>query len=361
MQEAWHEITRYSDGKFSMKKVHISKCGISRASFVADVAAARTGSVIHLHPANMQPTPIDHVYRATYESINSKEVWLRINSMVGDNTTVILENPTRYPKITSPKFQHLQMLSHRCGSVYITDIVPFTLSIEYIYCTYALISRGILGYPHYYAWRENYQELVDGVICGSHDHHVVARKVADFSSVDYPCFTESTRRIVEYSQTDQERIDYQLLKTSLFSTETSPTRIVTALADHDHATESRLKCVLSALDGLTDTSVYCNLQSYATKLNKAIRKAGLKASAYSYAKGATSAHNIVYAEAPIVKSYLMLDAESQLNPETITHIRGSSGVCNYLNNRLFEEIGAIDGFTRELYKRREDLHRHKRS
>lgn len=331
----------------------------ARRTFVADVAARAPGAVIHIHPANLPSADIGGVYRTTYEAINKTDVWLRLNAMAGDTTTIVLECPARYPKITSPKFQYLQRLTFRCGPTYLADIVPMTQAMEYVYTTCSYLGRGILGYPHYYAWRENYQEMVDGKVLSAHDPAVIAAKLAPLARIDYPVFTPGERERRDFTVTEDERAEYAAKKAALFADGLSPTKIVTALADTDHAQPSRTAAVLDVLDAHRDARVYvyCNLGTYATRLGRAIKKAGFtNATATSYAKGReTDAEVLVYAEPPIVKSYLLLDAEARSEPARSIHLVGEHRVGHYLQSKLDTEIGDIDGLTRALSERQEDL------
>ena len=309
--------------------------------------------VIHLHPKNMEPNVIGSVYRTTYEDLNKTNVWLHVNSLLGDETVIILENPTRYPKITSPKFQHLQLLSHRCGNVYVVDIVPFTLDVKYIYSTYSYLGREHLGYAHYYAFRENYQEVTkDGRIASAHDFDILSEKVQPVTDIDYSEFLITNREIYTFENSDEDNTAYIEKKKQVFEIEDSPQRMITQLADFTHAMKSRINAVVNvAASKQGEILIYCNLTTYAAKINKALKLAGLKhAKATSYAKGGRPAEHLIYAESPIVKSYLLLDAEAKhKEAASVTHILGDHKVDIYLFNRLKDEIEQINGFTKELY------------
>ena len=336
-----------------MKQAFFSKDQAAKAEHIRQVAASSKGGVIHLHPKNVQPTEIKSVYRTTYEDLNSRDVWLHVNSLLGDETVIILENPTRYPKITSPKFQHLQMLSHRCEKVYVVDIVPFTLDVKYIYATYAYLGRGILGYAHWYAFRENYQEISeDGRLVSCHDFDILAAKIKPVSDIDYSEFLVKNRDVFAFSSSSSENTAYQDKKTTVFAEEDSPQRIITQLADFAHAFKTRIDAVVQvAATKQGDTLIYTNLTTYAAKLNAALKAAGIKnAKATSYAKGGNPAQHLIYAESPIVKSYLLLDAEANSkDADSVTHILGDQKVDLFLFGRLKEEIDQINGFTKELH------------
>lgn len=336
-----------------MRHLYLSKDHQAKADYVKSVRESVNGSVIHIHPKNTTPYAVAGVYRTTYEELNKTEVWLHVNSLAGENTTVILENPTRYPKITSPKFKMLQRLSFRCGNLVIVDIVPFTLNIEYLYGTYSYLDRGLLGYSHYYAWRENYQELTEaGTMAFAHDPELIAQKVKAVTTIDYPSFLESHHETIGLASTAQELADYEEKKQALFAKESNPQRIITRLADHAHAKPSRTSAVLELLSSLGgDAVIYCNLASYSSKLNKAIKSAGLakKAKAHSYAKQGKPAENIIYMESPIVKGYLMLDAEARGAEKSFTMLSDLK-VDQYLYSQSRSEVDQIDDLTKELYR-----------
>lgn len=336
-----------------MRHLFLSKNDTKKADYVRTVRDQSTGSVIHIHPKNTEPYSVSGVFRTTYEDLNKTEVWLHVNSLAGENTTIILENPTRYPKITSPKFKLLQRLSFRCGSLVIVDIVPFTLDIKYLYGTYSYLDRGILGYSHYYAWRENYQELTEsGQMSSAHDPELIALKVKGSTTIDYPSFVESPHDTIRFHENPSELAEYELRKKQLFEAESNPQRIVTRLADHAHAKASRTNAVIDLISSLGgDCSLYCNLSSYSAKLNKAIKLAGLnkRAKAYSYAKQGPPAENLIYMESPIVKSYLLLDAEARGADKTYTML-GDLKVDQYLYVQHRNEIEQINSLTKELYR-----------
>ena len=336
-----------------MRQILLSKNQQAKADYVQAVRDQAKGAVIHIHPENTQPYSVERVYRTTYEALNKTEVWLHVNSLAGEATTVILENPTRYPKISSPKFKMLQRLSFRCGNLAIVDIVPFTLDIQYLYGTYSYLGRGILGYSHYYAWRENYQEMTeDGVMSSAHDHALIAQKVKGCTLIDYTGFLTVQRETVRFNSTEAERAEYEAKKAELFEAETNPQRIVTRLADHAHAKQSRTNAALELVSSLQGGCLlYCNLGSYATRLNAALKKAKLhtKAKAVSYATATEGTNNLIYVESPIVKSYLLLDAEAR-GADAVYHLLGDLKVDLHLYNTVQHEISQINDLTKELHR-----------
>lgn len=326
-----------------------------RAARVAAIREAAKGPVIHLHPKGTEPSPIAGVLRTTYEEINDRDTWLRINALVGPETTVVLEKPTRYPKISSPKFQHLYRLCQRAPNAHVVDIVPFTLDIKYLYTTYCYLGREILGYPHYYAFRENYEEVApDGRVVHCHDHDILAAKIAPVTDIDYAAFLCPSREVASFTSTAAEHAEYQARREELFEKETNPARIVTRLADTAHAFSSRTAALIDLLAGLDEpATVFVNLNSYATRINQAIRKAGLRRHrCVSYQLGQPEPTPVtVYAESPIVKSYLLLDAEAAVpKGGRVYHLLGDTKVDQYLFGRIQGELAQIDSLTKEIAK-----------
>jgi hypothetical protein len=293
------------------------------------------------------------VYYFTYEDITKTEEWLTVNGLLSDRTALILDNPSRYPKISSPKFQFLYRLEKKCRDKAIADIVPFTLSIEYLYTPYSYLGRDILGYAHYYAFRENYHEFdADGVMKMSHDFDLLADKIAPYTQIDYARFLCPDRQVVETHATDSELAEYQTLRTECFAREPfSPRNTITKLADCAHAFDSRIATAIELLAQLKGaTVIVTNLSSYAKRMAKELVNRGLSATTTSYQIGIDrSFDNCIYLEAPIVKNYLLMDIESRLNPRSqIYQIRGDTNVDRHLWRELDAELTQIDEFTQEL-------------
>jgi hypothetical protein len=278
----------------------------------------------------------------SYEALTQRETWLRVNALVSPRLALVLERPSRYPKITSTKVQYIQKLAMQTRIRAVVDVVPFTLATEYVYTPYSYLGRALLGYPHYYAFRENYAELApDGRRVRAHDPDVIARKVAPVSHIEYECFTRP-RETVECPVTPEEAARYAALRAELFARERSPQRIVTALADLVHAFDSRLERLREYASGLDGPVLaLTNLGTYA---EQARRVAGVRAVSYQGFVGVPegTAH-VIYLESPIVKSYLLLDVEAALPPGVeVHHFRGDSKVDLYLAGRLDRELGQID-------------------
>lgn len=339
-----------------MKKALFTK-DYGRRSRFAESLLADSGCVIgiYIYPKNREKEleKADGYQYFTYENIGDTNNWLRVNSLLSEQTAVIFDNPSRYPKISSPKYQFLSKLGKLAKHKAIIDIVPFTLDIQYLYTPFSHLGREILGYAHYYAFRENYHEAdSNGVTRFSHDFDLLAEKVAPYSEIDYGSFLCPSRGVVSFASTTEEMASYQALRDKLFEAKTfSPSVTITKLADHAHALGSRSTALLNLLSRLTGrTVILTNLKSYAQATQRAVNAAGLEAVATSYQLGFSGDFdNCIYLESPIVKSYYLLDVESRLRSDCKAfHILGDTKVDQYLYKALIDEITQIDKFTQEL-------------
>ena len=282
--------------------------------------------------------------------------WLEINALANKGTALILENCTRYPKITSTKVLALERLEKLVGPKAVIDIVPFTLDIEYLYTPYSYLGRDILGYAHYYAFRENYHEMdVQGQVRNALDFDLLAAKVEPYSEIDYSAFLCLNRQTISFESSQKEHDSYQAKRDELFAKDDfSPRVAITELADLAHSFKSRKDALIQLLGTLTGkTLILANLSGYAKKAEKAAHKAGFTdVVATSYQLGADGDFdNCIYLESPIVKSYFLLDAESKLSSDcNVFHLLGDTKVDQYLYGKLEDELSQINQFTKELYR-----------
>ena len=343
-----------------MKAAFFSKDYDRRREFVERfLRAAKTPLVIYIYPKNRKKefkSPIVegcHIRHLTYEDMTKTNEWLTINSLITPQTTLVLDNPSRYPKITSTKVLALERLEKMIKFKAIVDIVPFTLDIQYLYTPYSYLGREILGYAHYYAFRENYHEQDRlGNTRFSHDFDLLVDKISPVTEIDYDRFLCQNRETIDCQSTPEELAQYQALRDECFAAqEFSPRVVITKLADFAHAFDSRLQSMVDLLKKLKgQTVVYTNLKDYAQRAEKFAKSAGFNIVSTSYQVGALGDFdNCIYLESPIVKSYFLLDAESRLNPECrVFHILGDTTVDRYLYKILADEITQIDKFTQEL-------------
>jgi hypothetical protein len=346
-----------------MRSALFSKDYSNRTTFTEQfLDKAKCPIGIYIYPKNrekqIERLPVLNYF--TYENIGETENWLKIDSLISDQTAIFFDNPSRYPKISSPKHGFLSRLSKLAKNKAILDIVPFTLDIQYLYTPFSYLGREILGYAHYYAFRENYKELdKDGNVRFSHDFDLLADKVVNVSEIDYFNFLCPNRRIINVQSTEDEIQSYSALRSELFDAKSfSPSVTITKLSDHVHAFESRMTALIELLATLKGkTVVLTNLKSYAKTAEKAAKDAGCEVTATSYQLGINdNFDNCIYLESPIVKSYYLLDIESQLNPDCqVFHIVGDTKVDQHLFKTLSDEITQINKFTQELYcaKRRQ--------
>jgi hypothetical protein len=343
-----------------VKEAFFSKNYDRRREFIERfLEDSRLPLAIYIYPKNrkkeFKPPQVNgcSVRCFTYEDMLKTDEWLTINSLVSPQTALILDNPSRYPKITSTKVLALERLEKMVQVKAIVDIVPFTLDIQYLYTPYSYLGREILGYAHYYAFRENYHEQDEqGNIRFSHDFDLLASKIAPVTQIDYTQFLCENRKTIEHQSTLEELVQYQTARDECFTAkEFSPRVVITHLADLAHAFDSRLQSMMNLLKTLKgETVVYANLKDYAKRAEKIAKDSGLKITGTSYQIGAQgNFDNCIYLESPIVKSYFMLDAESRLKPDCqVFHILGDTKVDQYLYGNLMGEINQIDSFTQEL-------------
>jgi hypothetical protein len=339
-----------------MKRALFTKDYSKRSQFATSFLAESGCAIgIYVYPKNREKEleRVAGYQYFTYENIGDTDNWLKINSLLSDQTAVIFDNPSRYPKISSPKYQFLSKLGKLAKHKAIIDIVPFTLDIQYLYTPFSHLGREILGYAHYYAFRENYHEADSGGnVRFSHDFDLLAEKVAPCSEIDYESFLCPSRDMIPFLSTAEEIASYQALRDELFEAKAfSPSVTITKLADQAHAFGSRSAALLGLLSKLSGkTVVLTNLRSYAKTAEQIAKNAGFDITATSYQLGFTGDFdNCIYLESPIVKSYYLLDVESRLGPDCkVFHILGDTKVDQYLYKTLIDEIIQIDEFTQEL-------------
>lgn len=290
-----------------------------------------------------------------FEDIENRDEWLTLSAMVGPYTALIMDCVSRYPKITSKKFAHLQRLSQQVDNKIWTDVVPFTLGIEYLYTPYSYLDRSILGFSHWYAFRENNIERDDdGNIVSSHDTWALAKKAIKVTSVDGTTLL-AERSTIRCTSTDAELAAYAMKKADLFEKFRNPVQIVTRLGDFTHAMKTRSAAIIEHVRSkAVRTLVVTNLSSYADRLRPLLHKAGANADASSYTQAAMRRdlmdfQEVLYAESPIVKSYLAFDIEAQLPRRAkATVMLGDTKVDRFLFDRWKREKDAVSGFMSAL-------------
>lgn len=348
----WHKIVKGKD-IFAF----FSKDNVEKDRFIRMFLEKPHDTAIHFLPKRRIKKKYLDVYTVPYEDLTKTPVWLKINSIFSNRTLLIMENPTRYPKITSEKVQRLQRLSLQVEKKIIVDIVPFTLDIQYLYTPFSYLDRSILGYAHYYAFRKNYNEInKDGKILKAHNPFLLAQKINNYCYINYERFSLPNRQIIDSPVSSEEHKCYLKLRNTLFEKEKTPQRIITQLADLIHSFPSRLNSLSKLLQTLKGkTVVFTNLKSYAENLKSKISTQGNKNihfySYYEYNMDLSDCKNIIYMESPIVKSYFLLDVEASLNDKCqVFHFLGNTKVDIYLYNQIVKELKQIDKLIHALRK-----------
>lgn len=337
-----------------------------RRSFARDFCQ-RSGAriVIYVCPKALLPAAksleIRGLHAAAFEDLTRTETWIRLASLVGPETALVMENVTRYPKITSDKVLHLQRLAMQSGHRCFVDALPFTLDVTHIYTPWSYLDRSVLGFAHWYAFREGYMEQgPDGKIVSSHDFHNLARKIRPHCSVGTTDALLSDRRQLVTHCVKEEAELYAKEKERLFDEETNPVRIVTQLGDLAHGFRHRMQGACDALREVPGRLLMLtNLASYATKYRKLLDREGLQrveADSFRMAGSRSdleSFDGLVYAEHPIAPAFSAFDVEAGMRRDAVVYnILGPSRVETYLEGRFDAEVAAIRGFTAAL---REEL------
>lgn len=342
---------RHSDTPLS--RAYFSKSAAARAAHVISVAKAAAGPVIYLHPKNASAPVLPGAVIATFEDMEERATWLAINDAASNGATLIIEKGSRYPRVAGSKFKRLQTLTKRVAAVFIVDIVPFTLEPRFLYTTFSYLGTDILGIAKYAAMHEEYEELLpDGrVVSVGKDPAELARRIAPVSSIDYVRFSAPCET-VRVESTFAELEQYQAKKDKLFAKHDNPAKIVTRLADFAHAFDSRNNALLGLLKTIEESAiVYVNLASYAARINRALRAAGLtRHKAISYQIGCEDETSVaVFMEAPIVNSHFALDAESRIAIGGRAYrIHSDAKVDEYLSGRFAAEMSSIDALAGEM-------------
>jgi len=344
-----------------MRSAHFSKSAVDRVRF-AERFIAESGKqiVIYLYPQNRGKTLIKpevgnrHVIYASYEEMTKTNKWLQINQLISEDSVLILDNPSRYARMSASKALSVGRLG-KSGAKAIVDIAPFVFGIHHLFHSMSFLGKDVLGFASYHAWREGYQELDrSGQVKSSHDPAMVSDKLKGFCSIAYSAFKQSDRTIVEFESTKSEHEKYEALKSELFANpDFEPQPAITRLADLAHAFDTRINALIELLSSLNgSTLLYTNLKSYASKALTATKRAGLKeVFATSYQIGSNEKFdNIVYLESPIVNRHFFLEAEANIRDGgKVYHFLGDTKVDKLLFRETATRLDEVHNFTKELY------------
>lgn len=341
-----------------MKPILYSRSADVRAAFIRDYfQQSPAEKIIYLAPKKFLADVQRHMPDATflaYEDITKSNT---IFNLADDQTLLVFDRPSRYKNITTDTWVRLSRAAERYQHKVLVDIVPFTADVQYLYCPLALIDRSILGYQHWYSYRENNGEmLADGSIVRAHDFAYLAQKLASYCAIDYPDFLSNVIQVVDCPLTGQERHEYQELRDRLFAEaqqaeQKSASPIITRLADWTNIRLSRytvLRDILLQQNG--DTIIYTNLAGHNKRLKKIFASSEVKS--FYDANGEEEQYDtVILFELPITKSYLFLDIVANVRPDChVLFFKSDTTVDKLLYNHMLAEYQSINDFARCLYQ-----------
>jgi hypothetical protein len=342
-----------------MKPIFYSRSAEKRASFVCAFASqqAGTGKMIYLAPKKFLADVQRRGHCATflaYEDITKSN---DLFNLADEESLLVFDRPSRYKNITTDTWVRLSRAAERYQHKILVDIVPFTTQIQYLYCPLALVSRDILGYQHWYSFRENNSEqLADGSIVRAHDYGYLAQKLAPYCTIDYTDFLGNAIQIVDCPLTALEKTEYQELRNRLFAEARAAERksaspIVTQLADWTNIRPSRyvrLRDLLLQPNGRT--MIYTNLAGHNRRLKKLFPSSEVRS--FYDANGEEDQYDtVVLFELPIVKNYLFLDVIANVRPDCrIFFFKSDTTVDTLLYKRMETEYRSVNDFAQQLYQ-----------
>ncbi len=338
-----------------MKRIMYSKSVDARTSFIRSVFDQFAGvvdKIVYLAPKKFMADITARISGATlypYEDVvKSNDIF----NAADNRTLLVFDRPSRYKSITSNVFIRLSRAAAKYEYKCMVDIVPFTTGVEYLYCPLAFVDRGILGYQHWYSYRENNLEMTDtGEQVRAHDYNILAAKLAPHADIDYADFLGNQVHTIDCPMDRQEKAKYQTLRDRLFEENRTASPIITTLADWTNIRPSRyavLQDLLSDLPG--KTIIYTNLAGHNRRLKKAVKGVDVK-SFYDTNGGEEQYDNVILFETPIVKNYLFLDVIANIKPDCPVYIfRSNVTVDKYLYKKMNDEYMAINDFVKVLYK-----------
>lgn len=287
------------------------------------------------------------------EDLTKTPTWLWCNEVLNDQSTLIYDRVSRYYRVSSEVSRRLERLAEVAAHTYLVDIIPFCEDVQYLYMPWRYVNRSILGYAHYYAFRENYAEMLpDGKIVRCHDYAHLSRKLAPSCIVERLSALLAKRQRVEIVATEAEQHEYKTLRDQLFEMHTTPQPIVTRLADYSHATPSRRETVCEIAGSFSGrVALVCNLSTYASFYHAKLSRSVVCCSYSTPSQALSECDVVVYAEPPIVQSFRFFDIESLLPPSALAiRVFGELKVDRYLDERLTKEISQVDAFTKTLWE-----------
>jgi hypothetical protein len=342
-----------------MKPILYSRSASARTLFVSE-HSSHYSKVVYLAPKKFLADVRQRISASTflaYEDLTKSNI---IFDLADEETLLVFDRPSRYKNITTDTWVRLSRAAERYQHKILVDIVPFTSEVQYLYCPLALVSRSILGYQHWYSFRENNSEqLADGSIVRAHDHAHLAQKLAPYCSIDYNDFLSNPIQIVDCPLTTQEKSEYQELRDRLFAEaqqeeKKSASPIITQLADWTNIRLSRytrLRDLLLQANG--HTMIYTNLAGHNRRLKKIFPSSEVRS--FYDANGEEDQHDtVILFELPITKSYLFLDVIANVRPDCrILFFKSDATVDKLLYGHMVTEYQSVNDFARHLSSRQE--------
>jgi hypothetical protein len=341
-----------------MKPIFYSRSAEARSRFVHEFLAQQTGTskIVYLAPKKFLEDVQQRISCAAimlaYEDITKSN---DIFNLADDQTLLVFDRPSRYKNITTDTWVRLSRAAEHYQHKIMVDIVPFTAGVQYLYCPLALVSRNILGYQHWYSFRENNSEqLPDGSIVRAHDYRVLARKLAPYCTIDYTDFLGNAIQIVDCPLTTQEMREYQELRDRLFvearaAKKKSASPIITQLSDWTNIRPSRyarLRDLLSRSSGRM--MIYTNLAGHNRRIKKIFPESEVR-SFYDTNGEEDRYDTVILFELPIVKNYLFLDVVANVRPDCRIYFFKSDTTVDKLHyNRMVTEYQSVNDFARQL-------------
>ena len=232
----------------------------------------------------------------------------------------------------------------------IIDSVPFASEIEFLYVPLSYIDRNILGYQHYYSFRENNSEVYQGKQWRSHDFELNAKKMSGIAYQEYQSFLDGIEiKTHEVALTQEEKDGYEKKKEDCFKKYDRFNPIVTALSDYSNMRESVYEKIGEVLQNINGEAVlYTNIKTHNKYLKKRFPNVNVR-TFYDVNGDEQNYKNIILCEVPIARAYLFTDVLSRLNVETTVHIiKPNVPAIKLLYNRMNTEYTQLDEFTKIL-------------
>lgn len=339
-----------------MKPIFYSRSVEARTHFVR-THATQYSKIVYLVPkkflADAQQRIASAATLLAYEDLTKSNA---IFNLADEQTLLVFDRPSRYKNITTDTWVRLSRASERYQYKILVDIVPFTSEVQYLYCPLALVSRSILGYQHWYSFRENNSEqLIDGSVVQAHDYACLAHKLAPYGTIDYTDFLSNPIDVVNCPLAAQEKSDYQELRNRLFAEarqaeKKSASPIITQLADWTNIRQSRytqLRDVLLQTNGRT--VIYTNLSVHNRRIKKLFPSSEVKS--FYDANGSEDQYDtVILFELPITKSFLFLDVIANVRPDCrILFFKSDTTVDTLLYSHMTTEYQSINEFAQQLF------------